>query len=157
MREATPPSGDREQVRRVGLTNLRCIELLRRHVIATGRLRQRLATQVAKCRSRVHLAANLSGKPSIESSPCPPEGPSGRGGHRVSWSGCRRGQRFAKESFCIEIILREPFVVAMPDSHPAAKQDSVRIKTLDGEPFVVPPREPGCDYADAVFQIFRDN
>jgi DNA-binding transcriptional LysR family regulator len=62
-----------------------------------------------------------------------------------------------KESFCIETILREPFVVAMPDSHPAAKQDSVRIKALDGEPFVVPPREPGWDYSDAVFQIFRDN
>jgi DNA-binding transcriptional LysR family regulator len=64
---------------------------------------------------------------------------------------------FNEESFCIETILREPFVVAMPDSHPAAKQDSVRIKTLAGEPFVVPFRQPGWDYADAVFQIFRDN
>jgi DNA-binding transcriptional LysR family regulator len=62
-----------------------------------------------------------------------------------------------KESFCIETILREPFVVAMPDSHPAAKQESVRIKTLGGEPFIVPPRQPGWDYADAVFQICRDN
>ena len=45
----------------------------------------------------------------------------------------------------------------MPDSHPAAKQDSVRIKTLADEPFIVPPRQAGWDYADAVFQIFRDN
>jgi DNA-binding transcriptional LysR family regulator len=39
-----------------------------------------------------------------------------------------------EESFCIETILREPFVVAVPDSHPAAKQDSVRIKSLADEP-----------------------
>ena len=62
-----------------------------------------------------------------------------------------------EESFCIETILREPFVVAVPDSHPAAKQDSVRIKTLAGEPFIVPSRQPGCDYSDATFQLLRDN
>jgi DNA-binding transcriptional LysR family regulator len=62
-----------------------------------------------------------------------------------------------KELFSIETILREPFVVAVPDSHPAAKQDSVRIKTLAGEPFIVPPRQPGWDYADAIFQILREN
>ena len=62
-----------------------------------------------------------------------------------------------KESFCIETILREPFVVAVPDSHPAAKQDSVRIKTLADEPFILPPRQPGWDYSDAAFQLLRDN
>ncbi len=62
-----------------------------------------------------------------------------------------------KELFSIETILREPFVVAVPDSHPAAKQDSVRIKTLAGEPFIVPPRQPGWDYADTIFQILREN
>jgi DNA-binding transcriptional LysR family regulator len=62
-----------------------------------------------------------------------------------------------KELYCIETILREPFVVAMPDSHPTAKQDSVRLKELADEPFIVPPRQPGWDYADAVFQIFRDS
>jgi DNA-binding transcriptional LysR family regulator len=62
-----------------------------------------------------------------------------------------------EESFCIETILREPFVVAMPNSHPAAKQDSVRIKALAGELFIVPPRQPGWDYSDAIFQILQDN
>jgi DNA-binding transcriptional LysR family regulator len=62
-----------------------------------------------------------------------------------------------EESFCIETILREPFVVALPDSHPAAKQDSVRIKALAGEVFMVPPRQPGWDYSDAIFQILEDN
>jgi DNA-binding transcriptional LysR family regulator len=62
-----------------------------------------------------------------------------------------------EESFCIETILREPFVVALPDSHPAAKQDSVRIKALAGELFMVPPRQPGWDYSDAIFQILEDN
>ena len=64
---------------------------------------------------------------------------------------------FNKESFCIETILREPFVVAVPDSHFAAKQDSVSIKTLAGELFIVPPRQPGWDYSDAILQILRDN
>jgi DNA-binding transcriptional LysR family regulator len=62
-----------------------------------------------------------------------------------------------KESFFIETILREPFMIALPDSHPSAKQDSVRIKTLAEELFIVPPHEPGWDYADAIFQILRDN
>ena len=62
-----------------------------------------------------------------------------------------------EESFCIETILREPFVVAVPDSHPAAKQDSVRIKTLADELFIAPPRQPGWDYSDAAFQLLRDN
>ena len=31
-----------------------------------------------------------------ESSPYPRGVPSGRGGHRVSWSGCRHGRRFAE-------------------------------------------------------------
>ena len=60
-----------------------------------------------------------------------------------------------EQTFCIETILREPFVVAVPDSHPAAKQDSVRIKTLAGEPFIVPPRQPGWDYLDAIFQLLE--
>lgn len=62
-----------------------------------------------------------------------------------------------KESFCIHTILREPFVVALPDSHPAAKQDSVRIKTLADDLFIVPPLQPGWDYSDAIVQILRDN
>jgi DNA-binding transcriptional LysR family regulator len=62
-----------------------------------------------------------------------------------------------KESFCIQTILHEPFVVALPDSHPAAKQDSVRIKTLADELFIVPPLQPGWDYSDAIVQILRDN
>jgi DNA-binding transcriptional LysR family regulator len=64
---------------------------------------------------------------------------------------------FNKESFCIETILREPFVVAMPDSHPAAKQESVSLKALARELFIVPPHQPGWEYADAVFQILQDN
>jgi DNA-binding transcriptional LysR family regulator len=76
---------------------------------------------------------------------------------RLSVGLLRSPSFFNEESFCIETILREPFVVALPDSHPAAKQDSVRIKTLAGEPFIVPHRQPGWDYSDAIFQILRDN
>jgi DNA-binding transcriptional LysR family regulator len=47
-----------------------------------------------------------------------------------------------REVFSIETVLRERFVVALPDSHPAAKQESIRIKTLAGEPLIVPHRQP---------------
>jgi DNA-binding transcriptional LysR family regulator len=60
------------------------------------------------------------------------------------------------ELFCFETIQRERFVVALPDSHPLAKQKSVRIKTLASEPLIVPPLQPGWGYADSIFQIFRD-
>jgi len=63
----------------------------------------------------------------------------------------------SRELFCFETIQRERFVVALPDSHPAAKQESIRIKALQGEPLIVPPLQPGWGYSDAIFQIFRDN
>jgi DNA-binding transcriptional LysR family regulator len=45
-----------------------------------------------------------------------------------------RSQSFlSRERFCLETIQRERFVVALPDSHPAAKLESVRIKALRGE------------------------
>jgi DNA-binding transcriptional LysR family regulator len=62
----------------------------------------------------------------------------------------------SREQFCFETIQRERFVVALPDSHPAAKQESIGIKTLANEPLIVPPRQPGWGYADTIFQIFRD-
>jgi DNA-binding transcriptional LysR family regulator len=62
----------------------------------------------------------------------------------------------SRELFCFETIRSERFVVALPDSHPLAKQKSIRIKTLASEPLIVPPLQPGWGYADAIFQIFRD-
>jgi DNA-binding transcriptional LysR family regulator len=62
----------------------------------------------------------------------------------------------SRELFCFETIQHERFVVALPDSHPLAKQKSVRIKTLASEPLIVPPLQPGWGYADSLFQIFRD-
>ena len=60
------------------------------------------------------------------------------------------------ELFSFETIQHERFIVALPDSHPLAKQKSVRIKTLASEPLIVPPLQPGWGYADSMFQIFRD-
>jgi DNA-binding transcriptional LysR family regulator len=60
------------------------------------------------------------------------------------------------ELFSFETIQQERFVVALPESHPLAKQKSVRIKTLANEPLIVPPLQPGWGYADTMFQIFRD-
>jgi DNA-binding transcriptional LysR family regulator len=62
-----------------------------------------------------------------------------------------------RELFCFEIIQRERFVIALPDTHPLAKQKSIRIKALASEPLIVPPLQPGWGYSEAIFQIFRDN
>jgi len=62
----------------------------------------------------------------------------------------------SRELFCFETIQDERFVVALPDSHPLAKQKSVRITTLASEPLIVPPLQPGWGYADSIFQIFRE-
>ena len=45
----------------------------------------------------VRLTPSLIGKFNIESFPYPPKAPSARGGHRVWWSGCRRGQRCVEQ------------------------------------------------------------
>jgi DNA-binding transcriptional LysR family regulator len=69
-----------------------------------------------------------------------------------------RSPSFAsRDLFYFETILRERFVVALPDSHRLAKQDSIRIKTLANEPLIVPPLKPGWGYSEAIFQIFRDH
>jgi DNA-binding transcriptional LysR family regulator len=60
------------------------------------------------------------------------------------------------ELFCFEAIQHERFIVALPDSHPLTKQKSIGIKTLESEPMIVPPLQPGWGYADSMFQIFRD-
>ena len=62
----------------------------------------------------------------------------------------------SRELFCFETIQQERFVVALPDSHPLAKQKSVRIQSLASEYLIVPPLQPGWGYADSLFQIFRD-
>jgi DNA-binding transcriptional LysR family regulator len=62
----------------------------------------------------------------------------------------------SRELFGFETIQHERFVVALSDSHPLAKQKSVRIKALANEPLIVPPLQPGWGYADSIFQIFRD-
>jgi DNA-binding transcriptional LysR family regulator len=62
----------------------------------------------------------------------------------------------SRELFCFETIQHERFVVALPDSHPLAKQKSVQIKSLASEPLIVPPFQPGWGYADSILLIFRD-
>lgn len=62
----------------------------------------------------------------------------------------------SRELFGFETIQHERFVVALSDSHPLAKQKSVRINALANEPLIVPPLQPGWGYADSIFQIFRD-
>jgi DNA-binding transcriptional LysR family regulator len=40
------------------------------------------------------------------------------------------------ESFQCQALLEEPLVVALPENHPLAAQDSIRLSALKGEPFI---------------------
>jgi len=52
-----------------------------------------------------------------------------------------------------EVILNEPLLAALPDSHPLAKMVRVRIEALAGVPFILFPRNPKPSYADFVLSI----
>lgn len=45
-----------------------------------------------------------------------------------------------------ETIVREPFVVAVPAQHPLAKQASISIKALAGEPLIMFPQHLGPEF-----------
>lgn len=53
----------------------------------------------------------------------------------------------------VEVLRREPLVVALPSEHPLTAQESVRIKDLRDEPFVTYPGENRSVLADAVMNL----
>ncbi|MBV8031801.1 MAG: LysR family transcriptional regulator [Betaproteobacteria bacterium] len=56
-----------------------------------------------------------------------------------------------------ETILEEPFVVALPASHPLAALKRVPAQRLASEPFVIFPRQPGLVYHDLVMGFCLKN
>jgi len=52
--------------------------------------------------------------------------------------------------FAVGAILREPFVVALPEAHPLASRDELSLPELAGQPFVSFPELPRPSYAEAV-------
>ncbi|MBE9915562.1 LysR family transcriptional regulator [Paenibacillus donghaensis] len=52
-----------------------------------------------------------------------------------------------------KVILREKFIVALPDTHPLASRTSLRTQDLANEEFIIPSRNNGSIYHDAVINL----
>jgi DNA-binding transcriptional LysR family regulator len=57
------------------------------------------------------------------------------------------------ESLSLQIVFREPFVVALPENHPLARQKSIDIKDLVQESFLMVPRSLGPGYYDQIIRF----
>jgi DNA-binding transcriptional LysR family regulator len=62
---------------------------------------------------------------------------------------------FPKTGLEVEIILREPLVVALPQNHPLARHQKVPLKSLAGETFVFTNRIRDSGYTAQVASICR--
>ena len=51
--------------------------------------------------------------------------------------------------------LVEPFIVALPDNHPAAARRAVELSALAGERFILFPRSIGGKFYEAVLRLFQ--
>jgi DNA-binding transcriptional LysR family regulator len=56
----------------------------------------------------------------------------------------------------VEAVLREPFLVALPEAHPLAAQPSLSLPMLAGEPFVSFPETPLPSYAQVVRAVCEE-
>jgi DNA-binding transcriptional LysR family regulator len=56
----------------------------------------------------------------------------------------------------VETVLREKFVLAVPEAHPLATQSEVRIHNLVNEPFVMGPHEKQCGLYLQVLRICEE-
>ncbi len=52
-----------------------------------------------------------------------------------------------------QVVLQEPLVVALPEHHPLAQQDSIRLRSLQGEPFILFPRRLAPGLYDAIISL----
>ena len=55
----------------------------------------------------------------------------------------------------LDPILREPLVLALPESHPLATQSQVRVRDLEGESFIMFHRHRGCGLYDNAIAVCR--
>jgi len=54
-----------------------------------------------------------------------------------------------------EVVLREPFLLALPESHPLTQLDTVELGALGGEPMVLFPRHLAPDFHDTISAMCR--
>lgn len=59
----------------------------------------------------------------------------------------------AAKSLAMRVILREPFVVVLPETHPLARQRRIAVEALAQEPFVQVPRHFGPGFYDQFIRL----
>jgi DNA-binding transcriptional LysR family regulator len=57
------------------------------------------------------------------------------------------------KKLAIEIIWREPLVLALPEKHPLVVRSVVRVRELEGVPFIMFQRNRGCGLYDQVIAV----
>lgn len=59
------------------------------------------------------------------------------------------------ENLNVKLILEEPFVVVLPETHPLATQLEVMLPMLANEPFILVPRQEEPGYYDRCISLFK--
>jgi DNA-binding transcriptional LysR family regulator len=54
-------------------------------------------------------------------------------------------------------LLDDPFVVALPNTHPLARRSSLRAAELDGMPFITYPKDPQSRFAEHTVALLRSS
>jgi DNA-binding transcriptional LysR family regulator len=54
-----------------------------------------------------------------------------------------------------EVVLREPFLVALPEHHPLGERETVELRALGAEPMVLFPRHLAPDFHDTISAMCR--
>jgi len=62
-----------------------------------------------------------------------------------------------RESLCVEQLVSEPLLTALPSDHPLAELETVRPEDLADEPFVLWPRSLGADFFDVIISYCREH
>lgn len=63
--------------------------------------------------------------------------------------------RGKEKEIAIEPVMQEPLVLALPEHHPLAKQERVKVRSLANEPFIMALHDSGCGLYDRVIAVCR--
>ncbi|HEY9854276.1 MAG TPA: LysR substrate-binding domain-containing protein [Stenomitos sp.] len=65
-------------------------------------------------------------------------------------------QQLREGTFQVETVLREPFLIALPEQHPLAMQPELTLAMLEGEPFVLFPRHQSPSFYDLIVRLCQE-
>lgn len=66
------------------------------------------------------------------------------------------GLKVENASIAVEPLLKVPFYIALPEGHPLAQEEAVELVHLEGEPFILMPREALPPLYEAFMEVFKE-